>query len=223
MLDLIWHGFILKCINYRIDFNMVNFSYYLAILANILLLIVVIFSLSRFRTAKIQTQLIIALIVIGCSIYIPIYMGSNFLWLMRGILGDLSITTTILSFLFLLNIIFRVNLSLLNNKTHLLIALLGFLLYLSTLAILPFDLYDLGFLPNMSFFLIFGIIMLTLWFVNRLIAWVFLASFLAYYFRLHNSINVWDYLIDPVLWLYALGNTVIALFSMYRTHKNART
>jgi hypothetical protein len=79
-------------------------------------------------------------------------------------------------------------------------ALAGTPLYLLALGIGPFDLYSWGWGIGVLFPLTaLGALML-IWKRNRL-GWLLLVSMLAYDARCLESINFWDYLVDPVYWL----------------------
>ena len=84
------------------------------------------------------------------------------------------------------------------------IAALGIVLYPAAIGLLPWDAYQLGFegaaLPAVLIVIAlaaaaYGLLVIPLWIAVAAIAWQA---------RLFASLNLWDYLIDPVAWLACL-------------------
>ncbi|MFN8769527.1 MAG: hypothetical protein ACK5Z5_01230 [Neisseriaceae bacterium] len=183
----------------------INFSYYLDMVSNVLLLLAILLNIPRMAQLKLYIKLIIILFVVFISITVPFYMGSNLLWLMRGMLENISITTTLFLFILLLNNLCQFSTKpLINTPSAAILVIICTILYLSVFGIIPIDVYDLGFVPNVYFLCILGIVLLIIWRFSNLNAWILLIAFITYYFRLKDSINLWDYLIDPLLWVYAI-------------------
>ena len=176
----------------------------LADVTSLLVLLAVVLNIKIIKQQNIWYKIFYIIVICCASVFIPIMMGYNLLFLMRGILSDLSITNMILAGILLIKNLFQLQFKIVDKIFTNLIVIIGSLLYLSTLGVLPFDIYDLGFAPNIYFLGIFFVVELILWTYNRLIAWVWLFAFVVYYFKLQNSINLFDYLIDPILWISAV-------------------
>lgn len=118
----------------------------------------------------------------------------------RGVVGDLSISGLLFLSIYAIAYFSNSAVELFERKFCLIIALLGLVLYLSTLDILPFDLYGFGYLPAKLLVLVFLLCMLFLR-LNYVFAVIWLIAALAFLLHLQNSVNLWDYLLDPFLWI----------------------
>ncbi len=176
-----------------------NYAYILAMLINLLALSTITLKFLPLKSTK--TKILTLLVLNLGSLCIPIYNGFNILFLMRGVLSDLSITTGILSLLYIFKNIFKIDVKILSKTTSLVIFLFASILYLSAFGLLPFDIYDLGFTPSIAVICILGLTLLIIYKYNRIISWVLLLAYLCFYFKLQTSINLFDYLFDPVLWI----------------------
>lgn len=178
------------------------FSYYILICQLVFL----------FPVIKIITlsQKIIILIIIAYLVTIPkIYLNVNIIYILRGSLGDLSFVSIIL-----ILIIFIVNLldikcnqfkfRLINSYSMLLVFLFGTILYLSTLGFINFDIYHFGFNYSGMLMILFAIGLFYLLYFCDLYFLVMVIAFVGYFFRIQLSMNLFDYLIDPMLWIYSI-------------------
>jgi hypothetical protein len=148
---------------------------------------------------------------------IPLYHGSTLAEISRGVLGDLSITGLLVQVVLWVNYILPI--LLLDSKNQnlllqaklgkhllqsrifcLIIFALGLILYLATFNYISFDLYAMGYYPKYLLILIF-ILQLIFWHINKVFALIWLIALTAFYSKLQTSINLWDYMLDPVLWL----------------------
>lgn len=161
-----------------------------------------------------QRLLVIAVLILGVDL-IPVYHGLCLVKIMRGIVGDLSITTAIL---LTYSIVISVNArawgtgihNLINPYFANIIVILGLILYLSTFAIAKIDIYAFGYFPT---YILIGFISieLYLWCSSRVCAWIWIIALVAFYFKLQSSVNFWDYLFDPVLWFIAVVRSIITV------------
>jgi hypothetical protein len=137
------------------------------------------------------------------ALFIHCYQGMTVVNLVRGIIGDLSLSG--LLFLSSWSIIYftRLSIDLFDRRFCLIIVLTGLILYLSVLDIIPFDIYAFGYLPQSILLLIFLFCMLFLR-LNYIFAIIWVIALIAFFAKLQNSVNLWDYLIDPILWLLCL-------------------
>lgn len=154
--------------------------------------------------ATLATRFLSIFILLFVSLYLSVYNGFTLVQLFRGMFGDLSITTLFILFFWLRNFTFIGKCRAIDHKFALIVTLSGSILYLSTFGFISFDLYDLGYFPNGLFLITFIAFELYLWRYNRRYAYFWLISLVAFYFKLENSNNFWDYLFDPVLWVICL-------------------
>lgn len=124
-----------------------------------------------------------------------------------GVAGDLSITTLVLLLAAL--IAAAGGGSLLRNSDRALlfaaVALAGLALYPTAAGFTPFDVYRLGYRP---FGLVCGVLAVSLWaWVSgrRAAAIIPLVALAAFDLHALESGNLWDYLLDPLVVLFALG------------------
>ena len=88
------------------------------------------------------------------------------------------------------------------------IVLTGLILYPTALGLTRFDLYAFGYYPIVLAPLILAIFATCVWFRATLAATALAIGFTGYATGLLESDNLWDYLIDPVITLYAAGHLV---------------
>jgi hypothetical protein len=122
---------------------------------------------------------------------------------LRGYVGDLSITTWVV----LSIILFGKGRSLVSQRHDLLvlIALTALIFYPLALGLGLFDPYRLGF-GHIGFMV--SLLLLSLWCVyqqKNLIVWSICLALFAWTVGWSESNNMWDYLIDPWLSVYAVG------------------
>lgn len=164
------------------------------------------------KDQKLRMVLLIVVLVLGFSV--PLAGSTPAQWL-RSVLGDLSVFTLVL----LADIATRhwwshTLLAPATRKTLLLGAsVIGVVFYLLALGVGPFDPYRLGFAPT----LLVGLLCLasiSAWLLRaRGLAVILLLPLLAYNLHLLEADNLWNYLLDPVLVVYALVQTAIAALS----------
>ncbi|MBT4494971.1 MAG: hypothetical protein HOC70_17145 [Gammaproteobacteria bacterium] len=82
-------------------------------------------------------------------------------------------------------------------------------LYPTALGFTPVDLYRLGFQPVVLGPIVFMLFAVSVWFSSWLPAIMLPTGFIAFYFGCLESDNLWDYLIDPVITIYAITLVVI--------------
>jgi hypothetical protein len=142
----------------------------------------------------------------------------------RGAIGDLSITTTVL----LVRAVWRpfFGWGPIERRSRValqaVVAAVGFALYPLALGIGPIDPYRLGFGNSWSMGLLF-LLALAAWGLQfQLVALCIALGLLAYAVGWHESNNLWDYLLDPLLWGYALCG-LLAPLARARLKRGAET
>lgn len=138
-----------------------------------------------------------------------------------GVLGDLSITTQILLMSVIAKQVLRVDILSARDRSSLLfsVAAGGLVLYPLSSGLTMLDVYSLGF---ESTALLIGLAVLAVmgWYLRPGTAIVIPVSVIAFNFGWLTSTNVWDYLLDPMLTLFAWGWLLIVFTS--RTLSTAR-
>lgn len=177
---------------------------YWPVIGQILLLAVLSTLLTDILIKNFKQRKVVVALMVGLSMFIPVYGLSLAQWL-RSALGDLSI----FSLLILLNILAQrlFNRSLLcsSSKNILLVAVVvvGVIFYPLALGVSDFDPYRLGYSP-VYLSVILCLASVFAWTkMMRDLAIVLLLPVLAYNLHLLESANLWDYLLDPVLLIYA--------------------
>ena len=145
------------------------------------------------------------LLAVFCFVlFVPIFKGCTLAQIMRGVFGDLSITSSLVLMFWIVAKLFSVPIvNPLNKGVALVIFVLGCFLYASSLGFIGFDIYSYGYLVNspMLVLLIYFVVQLILWQINKIFAFIWLVTIICFVFKCQDSINLWDYLFDSVLWL----------------------
>ncbi len=155
-------------------------------------------------------------IVVAALTVVPFFFGVSTAGLLLSLSPVFSIGSTVLLSLFVIKAV-TVNsavtesramagkgttAALLDRRDLLLFCLwnsfLGIGLYSSTLGLLPYDLYFLGYTFSWVF-LLTALITLLVIFIGSRLAWIFLFYVIAWNHTLLPSPNFFDYIIDPVL------------------------
>jgi len=158
----------------------------------------------RFVTDKRRMLLPVALIVLGLPL-IPIaqLMVAGY-WF--GIVGHISITTTLLLAHGALRL-FRPELKPVDDKSRwLILTLIGIVaigFYPLALGVSPFDPYRIGYQPQLMIVLLIALSLVAWFRAFRATAFMILIAIFAYNIGLLESSNLWDYLFDPFLVIYA--------------------
>jgi hypothetical protein len=174
-------------------------------LGQVLLIAVLVTVMLGRYIKKDRTRLGVVAILLVLGMLLPVYGLSLAQWL-RSVTGDLSVLSLLVFANILAQRLFHHNLveSASRNTLLLGVALVGGLFYPLSLGLNSFDPYQLGYSPlYMSGLLcLFSI---TAWLgAKRDLAIILLLPLLAYNLSLLESTNLWDYLMDPVLFIYAL-------------------
>ncbi len=170
------------------------------------------------RTATLLLGYVIAMVPVA---------GLSLAGALRGMLGDLSTTSTLLLIAALftrLRFLANGNAAPLWNARErfsvlLFISVLALLLYPFALGIGTLDPYRAGF-GSVSLLLMLAL--LSLWFMRRglyLLPFVCALAVMAWSMRLLESTNLWDYLLDAPLAIYAIVQTVKAMLEARKVER----
>lgn len=186
-------------------------------LSQLLLLAVLLAVLfGRFVQEKKQRQALLASVLL-LGFFIPLAGSTVTQWL-RSIVGDMSVLTLVL----LLDILARRwwNHALLApaTRTSLLLGagLVGLVFYPLALGVGSFDPYRLGFAPLLPASVLIVLSIIAWQRRARGLAVILLLPLLAYNLHLLEADNLWNYLLDPVLVIYALVQQVGSLLRKAR-------
>ncbi len=178
-------------------------------------LLVVLFVLmaGRARHRSLRTRLVLLLVGIALSLW-PIG-GLPFAGYLRGFTGDLSVTTWILALSACIAVFTDKDLyrPLSVHALLLLIAAGALFLYPFALGLTYFDPYSLGY-GSTALAVVLSLLCLAAWQLKLyLVLLCIIFAILAFLIGLYESSNLWDYLIDPWVSLYALFRISSSLFT----------
>lgn len=153
---------------------------------------------------------------------IPIHRGSSVVEIIRGAIGDISISSGLIMACVLYNTLKETiqnkeGNSFISNLTLIVVFTAGCILYLSTFGFIEFDVYSLGYLSPLMLAII-GIITLLLIIFNNNLGIIYLISLVCFTLHLQASNNIWDYIIDPLQWI-AILSVLISRIAM-PNHQN---
>ncbi len=174
----------------------------------LLLAVLLILLVSNFVRDTLKLKLVVAVLLVLCML-LPLYGLTVAQWL-RSVVGDLSVLMLGILLHILLKRLF--DFSMLNpaSRQYLLrgVVIVGVLFYPFALGLGPVDPYHFGYAPA-----VMGVSLVLMsmgcWFTRkRDLAVVLLLPLLAFNLQLLESGNLWDYVLDPVLFVYALVQSV---------------
>ncbi|MFV1993088.1 MAG: hypothetical protein ACC635_04220, partial [Acidiferrobacterales bacterium] len=135
--------------------------------------------------------------------------GLPVFYYIRGFTGDLSIITAVLLSSVIGNQFFRFRIFDKESAEYFYAVLfvVGTIFYITSLGYGQFDPYGLAYGSLIIPVGLLAVMALLLW-KNKIWIIILLSiPLFAYYLGILESNNIWDYLIDPFLWLYATGRT----------------
>ena len=162
-----------------------------------------------------STGFAIALVVTAVAV-IPLGQASMVVYL-RGLFGDLSMPSVALLAVWAFASMKPIK----SDESQKLIACsviaaagLGF--YLTALGLGAFDPYTLGFDPLPLAVVIALTCLVTIWIGWTVAALCLLAALIGYQLQVLPSHNLWDYLLDPLLWMFSLSYVSVRIWRRYR-------
>ncbi len=184
------------------------------LLGNALLIGVAVLQLPRIQNLpKRYLALFTTTVLLLCLI--P-FTGLPLAGYLRGMVGDLSITTIVLLLLTLL----RPYCVLVNDKQHnhllIVVILAAICLYPLALGMGLYDPYRLGYSNFLFIASVLLIAIAAMLIRDNLVALCLALATLAWSQGWYESSNLWDYLIDPLVALYALSALILTRLKRYR-------
>ena len=154
-------------------------------------------------------RVVLVILLSLLTVFLPIYHKFSLLQIIYGTMGNVSLFTLLLMIAMIFNFILfnKININI-DYRLDLIFIILGFLLYFSALGFIQIDIYSYGYYPNKTFLLLIIIWSVVLLKLNTLYSWIMLFSIIGFYFKIMASNNLWDYLIDPILWVISIVNIV---------------
>lgn len=175
-------------------------------LGQVLLLAVLLalMSGSLIKDKRLHRVSVAVLLLVG--MFVPVY-GLTFAQWLRSVVGDLSVFTLLIFANILAQRLLNQNLlpSVTRNKLLPGIVVVGVVFYPLALGVSEFDPYRLGYAPVLMTALLCLVSMFAWMSAYRGLAVILLLPLIAFNLQLLESTNLWDYLLDPVLFSYALA------------------
>lgn len=158
-----------------------------------------------------RTRLIVIGSLILSGLLIPIY-GLSFAQWLRSAVGDPSILGMVVIANILTQRLFKYDLLETSARTYLLsgVALVGIVFYPMALGVTAYDPYRMGYAPELLPVALCLVSILSWFKSNRGLAIILLLPLLAFNLRLLESNNLWDYILDPILVIYALTQLLLS-------------
>ena len=170
--------------------------------SSILLVVSPIFVLALRRSMSFA---LISALIAACGLFLPVNEVSLILQL-KGVFSDLSLTTVTLLIAWPLSKVTNISL----NRPDLtslcaVISILALFLYPMALGVGPYDPYALGYEPFALLTLIAAMGIVAVQKKCWLSAATVIVALLGYWLKVLPSQNLWDYLLDPILAIFAIS------------------
>ncbi len=167
-------------------------------------------ALPGMRRTPIALRLVLVFLC-GVLLYAPILEGRTLIFTLRGFMGDLSLATCVL-----LLFEYAKRLGVRSPWTapcprDVALILAGLLLglYLCTLSYIQYDLYAWGYRPN-GILIGVGVLLAYAWQRHPCLAVAWLIGLAGFALEIGPSINLWDFLGDPILCLGGIWRAIVA-------------
>ena len=162
-----------------------------------------------------MTAVAIALAITAMAV-VPLGQTSVDVYL-RGLFGDLSMPSVALLAVWAFSSMKPIQ----SDESQKLIACsvigaTGLCFYLTALGLGTFDPYTLGFDPLPLAAVIALACLVSIWIGWYVAALCLLAALIGYQLQVLPSHNLWDYLLDPLLWMFSLGYAGVRIWRRYR-------
>jgi hypothetical protein len=181
----------------------------LQMISDYLLISLVLLTIPYINKLSISKKLVILIIIVIIVTIPKLYFNVNCLYIIRGMTGELSTISSLIIFILLLINLFNLQLvvlfnHLINIPSMLLVFVLGIWLYLSTLGFINIDVYFIGFHYSIMPMCVLFIGLIYLLHYAIIYAILFIIAFITYFYHGQISNNLFDYVIDPIMWLFSI-------------------
>lgn len=169
-----------------------------------------------------RQRMVVVTVLLALCLFLPVSGLSMSQWL-RSALGDPGVLTLVIFLNILAQRLFNRSLLAPATRNSLLlgVALVGVVFYPLALGVSAFDPYQLGYSPLLMSALLFLVSVIAWLRAKRGLAIILLLPLLAYNLKLLESANLWDYLLDPILLIYALVHGLVSS-KFFRSKRNGR-
>jgi hypothetical protein len=183
-----------------------------AFLGQVLLLAVLVSVLFGRFVHEVRKRRIVVLVLLALGLFVPVHGLSISQWL-RSALGELSLLTWLVFANILAQRLFDFSLLQPASRNSLLLGviLVSVVFYPMALGVSQADPYYYGYAPT-GMALLLCMVSLLAWIKSRRdLAIILLLPLLGFNVHLLESANLWDYLLDPVLCIYAVVQSLLNL------------
>lgn len=159
-----------------------------------------------------RLRLVVVAVLVMLGLFLPVSGLSLAQWL-RSVVGDLSILTLLLFLNILAQRLFDRNLLASATRNILLLGVIpvGMVFYPLALGVSEFDPYRLGYSPVLMTAML-SLASISAWMrAKQGLAIILLLPLIAFNLHLLESANLWDYLLDPILLIYAVVQSVSSI------------
>jgi len=158
---------------------------------------------SLVKDKRLHRVSVAVLLLLG--MFVPVY-GLTFAQWLRSVVGDLSVFTLLIFANILAQRLWNKNILPTATRNMLLwgVALVGVVFYPLALGVSEFDPYRSGYAPVLMTVLLCLVSIFAWLSAYRGLAVILLLPLIAFNLQLLESTNLWDYLLDPILWVYAV-------------------
>jgi hypothetical protein len=175
---------------------------------------------SRFKLGSVYLRIGVAIVALG--VFIPVHGLSLFMYV-RAVIGDLSFTSKAFLFAWLL---YRLDGPVITDMKEIRFvlsatAIIGLLFYPLSLGLSSFDPYSIGY--SARILIVWTFIAAAYGIRNGyyILAAAMVLALWGYLLGLMESNNLFDYLLDPLLFLYAAGFTCVTLLRNLKANNSA--
>ncbi len=170
------------------------------------------------RLASLSKRVGLATLVAAALVLAFPVNGMPMLYYFRALFGNLSLLSTCFFMYQVWHFISpntRINISL---SHYGFIAITGLALYITALGLGPFDLYALGYGMSTMWLLLGLLLIVSIYIQAKMITLIWILSVIIFFADIFESDNLWDYLIDPVIWFVAVCKLISNLRQLFYPH-----
>lgn len=180
---------------------MIPFTSLTGLLEHAVILSAITLPLTKILTFKFRLFIFIIAFIIA---WVPVN-GLFIAGYSRGAVGDLSLSTMILIFIYILRSLFGLKISAFKNAGFpaFIVFFTGIFFYPLAQGLFMVDPYGMAYNPRILSIFLFAIALIAWYLKNYLTVACICAAVTGYLFRIFESDNLWDYILDPVIFIIA--------------------